>query len=158
VYLSDLTFMEDGNSDTLEGLININKRRMVYNIIESVQQYQLVRSHPLMYHHPSNSLTVRTFQRQTGYAFEKREPLYTFLAELPVLSEADLFTLSLAREPREKPVTGKTIRGTTTSTPAVINATTMPGALPSLYLMSTHRLTNLWAQAGRPRPRCRSSR
>lgn len=102
VYLSDLTFMEDGNSDTLEGLININKRRMVYNIIESVQQYQL-----------------------TGYTFEKREPLYTFLAELPVLSEADLFTLSLAREPREKPVTGKTIRGTTISTPAAIN-TTMP--------------------------------
>jgi hypothetical protein len=42
VYLSDLTFMEDGNAETLEGLININKRRMVYNIIESVQQYQLV--------------------------------------------------------------------------------------------------------------------
>jgi hypothetical protein len=64
----------------------------------------------LRYHH----------HRQTGYTFEKREPLYTFLAELPVLSEADLFTLSLAREPREKPVTSnKTIRGTTASFPAV---------------------------------------
>lgn len=43
VYLSDLTFMEDGNSDTLEGLINMNKRRMIYNVIESVHQFQLVR-------------------------------------------------------------------------------------------------------------------
>jgi hypothetical protein len=56
VYLSDLTFMEDGNSDTLEGLININKRRMVYNIIESVQQYQLVRSHPHSFVSTSSSI------------------------------------------------------------------------------------------------------
>lgn len=109
MYLSDLTFIEDGNPDTLDGLININKRRMVYAIIESVQQYQLVRV-PLFFPgsrraHPLIFLGVPW---QEGYSFEKNEPLHTFLFEMPTLSEADLFALSLAREPRDKAgTTGK---------------------------------------------------
>ena len=47
-------------------------------IIEEVKQYQV-----------------------TGYTFSRSEPLYTFLAELPVLTEGQLFDLSLWREPRK---------------------------------------------------------
>lgn len=82
VCLSDLTFLEDGNQDFLgDGLINIHKRRMVYKAIEEVQQCQLM-----------------------PFLFEKKE-IHELLTELPVLSENDLFALSLAREPREKPKT-----------------------------------------------------
>jgi len=73
VYLSDLTFTEDGNADKLEHLINFGKRRLVYRVIEEVRQYQV-----------------------TPYNFPRSEPLHTLLAELPVLSEGHLFDLSLA--------------------------------------------------------------
>lgn len=41
VYLTDLTFIEDGNPDYLEGgLVNWVKRRRLANVIKSIQQYQ----------------------------------------------------------------------------------------------------------------------
>eukprot|EP01133_Synstelium_polycarpum_P012343 gene12343-14475_t len=41
VHLSDLTFIEEGNKDTLEnGLINFYKNRMVAGVIKEIQQYQ----------------------------------------------------------------------------------------------------------------------
>lgn len=41
VYLSDLTFIEDGNSDYVFGdLINFDKRRFLANVITEIQQYQ----------------------------------------------------------------------------------------------------------------------
>jgi len=78
VYLSDLTFTEDGNADKIEQLINFGKRRLVYRIIEEVKQYQV-----------------------TAYTFPPTEPLHTYLSELPVLNEGQLFDLSLWREPRK---------------------------------------------------------
>jgi len=79
VYLSDLTFMEDGNPDKVDGLINFAKRRLMHGTIEEVQQYQV-----------------------TPYNISKMEPAYTYLVELPILSEKDLYELSLAREPRKQ--------------------------------------------------------
>ncbi|KJE93254.1 hypothetical protein, variant 1 [Capsaspora owczarzaki ATCC 30864] len=41
VYLSDLTFINDGNPDLIEGrLIHFTKRRFVYNVLAEIQQYQ----------------------------------------------------------------------------------------------------------------------
>jgi son of sevenless-like protein len=42
VYLTDLTFIEDGNKDyvTDEGLINFDKRRKISTVIREIQQYQ----------------------------------------------------------------------------------------------------------------------
>ena len=40
VYLTDLTFIEDGNRDEMNGLINMFKRSLVSNVIMEVQQYQ----------------------------------------------------------------------------------------------------------------------
>eukprot|EP00026_Physarum_polycephalum_P002714 Phypoly_transcript_02722.p1 GENE.Phypoly_transcript_02722~~Phypoly_transcript_02722.p1 ORF type:complete len:821 (+),score=152.14 Phypoly_transcript_02722:35-2497(+) len=40
VYLTDLTFIDDGNPDTINGLINFAKRKLVYTVIDKVKQYQ----------------------------------------------------------------------------------------------------------------------
>ena len=43
MFLTDLTFIEDGNSDsTKEGLINFTKRRYVAQVILEIQQYQQI--------------------------------------------------------------------------------------------------------------------
>ena len=40
MYLTDLTFIEDGNKDTLDGLINFTKRRLISGVIQEIQQLQ----------------------------------------------------------------------------------------------------------------------
>jgi son of sevenless len=40
VYLTDLTFVEEGNLDFIKNLINFGKRELVYNILEEIQRYQ----------------------------------------------------------------------------------------------------------------------
>lgn len=40
VYLSDLTFIEEGNDDLINGLINVGKKEMIYKVIK-----------PLFWHH-----------------------------------------------------------------------------------------------------------
>lgn len=40
IYLSDLTFIEEGNDDTIKGLVNFEKMRMLCNVILELQQYQ----------------------------------------------------------------------------------------------------------------------
>jgi hypothetical protein len=77
--LSDCTFIEDGNPDTTkDGLINFQKRELVYKAISDVAKYQ-----------------------QTPYQFPITEPLYTFFVELPGCNDKDLYNLSLQYEPRE---------------------------------------------------------
>jgi len=80
VYLTDLTFIEDGNDDKIKetNLINFSKRELVYGIIEEVKQYQ-----------------------QAKYDVKAMEPIFTFLAKLPALPEKALYDLSLVREPRK---------------------------------------------------------
>lgn len=77
-YLTDITFIEDGNPDYINGLINYRKRELVYNVIQEIQQYQ-----------------------QTGYEYELVDNIAHFLTELPICdNDDDLYKLSLAREPR----------------------------------------------------------
>jgi len=41
VYLTDLIFVEDGNRDcNKEGLINFDKQRKLYHVIEQIERYQ----------------------------------------------------------------------------------------------------------------------
>ena len=77
-FLSDLTFMEDGNPDFVkDNLINFEKRKLIYSVIAEVARYQ---SQP--------------------YAFPVLEPIFTFLTELPSFSEKEMYKLSLTYEPR----------------------------------------------------------
>ena len=76
-YLTDLVFIDDGNPDTMEGLINFRKREMVYKVIEEIQQYQ-----------------------QSPYNFEVDQALLDQLTYLPVYEEDDLYQISLTIEPK----------------------------------------------------------
>jgi len=40
VYLTDLVFIEEGNKDTVNGLINFDKSRKIAFVIREIQQYQ----------------------------------------------------------------------------------------------------------------------
>ena len=43
VYLTDLTFLMDGNPDNVDdGLINFKKRRLIAEVIEEIHQYQVI--------------------------------------------------------------------------------------------------------------------
>eukprot|EP00005_Dracoamoeba_jomungandri_P000702 CAMPEP_0174257274 /NCGR_PEP_ID=MMETSP0439-20130205/6438_1 /TAXON_ID=0 /ORGANISM="Stereomyxa ramosa, Strain Chinc5" /LENGTH=993 /DNA_ID=CAMNT_0015340291 /DNA_START=75 /DNA_END=3056 /DNA_ORIENTATION=+ len=77
VYLKDLTFIEDGNPDTVNGLVNFFKRHMIFLVIQEVQQFQAA-----------------------AYDFPIKEPLHTFVLKLPKLDEKQLYDLSLFCEPR----------------------------------------------------------
>jgi len=80
MYLTDLTFIEDGNPDTLaDGLINFAKRRRIAAVIREIQQYQ-----------------------QTPYCLQPVPALINFLSGgLQGLDEKQAYNLSLVVEPRE---------------------------------------------------------
>jgi len=78
VSLTDLTFIEEGNADVLNGQINFRKREMIYKVIREVTQYQT-----------------------QPYPFTPIEPIHTFLQELASSSSEELYKLSLWVEPRE---------------------------------------------------------
>ncbi|EGG22376.1 Ras guanine nucleotide exchange factor [Cavenderia fasciculata] len=78
IILSDLTFMEDGNPDTISHMINFQKRELIYRVISEVQATQ-----------------------QVKYDFPTVEPIHTLLIELPSSSSEELYQLSIQREPRE---------------------------------------------------------
>ena len=75
-YLTDITFIEDGNPDYVQGLINYRKREMVFSVIREIQQYQ-----------------------QQCYTYDIVNIAY-FLTELASNNEEHLYDLSLIREPR----------------------------------------------------------
>eukprot|EP00727_Mastigamoeba_balamuthi_P001244 m51a1_g11116 putative ras guanine nucleotide exchange factor (1535) ;mRNA; r:94500-106068 len=81
-YLTDLTFMGDGNPDLVSNesgqqLINFKKRELVCGIISDLQMLQ-----------------------QVLCPFKPVEPLYSQLLELPQCDEASLYNISLQVEPR----------------------------------------------------------
>uniref|UniRef100_A0A6B2KY23 Ras-GEF domain-containing protein n=1 Tax=Arcella intermedia TaxID=1963864 RepID=A0A6B2KY23_9EUKA len=88
VYLSDLTFIEEGNQDQVdqknEKILNIDKRKMVYEVIEKLQLYQ------------SAGYDANT----SATCLKRLEPLYSFLEVLPCWEERDQYTVSLWEECR----------------------------------------------------------
>jgi hypothetical protein len=89
VYLLDLTYMEDGNPDTIGQLINFAKRRLVHTLIREVQQYQDLNF---------NFKPVEEIETLL------KKVLFTSLAETAGKSMKEyedwLFEVSLTREPR----------------------------------------------------------
>jgi hypothetical protein len=79
VYLQDLTFIEDGNPDTLPpyGLINFAKRRQVCNAIRSIQDFQ-----------------------QKAYNLQEVHQIQALLKNVRVVDDQELYRMSLEREPR----------------------------------------------------------
>jgi hypothetical protein len=79
--LGDLTFMDEGNPNFITEdnvrLINFPKLHLINRSITEIHQYQKAR-----------------------YITSVKEPLYTFLQQMPVLQDRELYALSLEREPR----------------------------------------------------------
>lgn len=71
MYLTDLTFIEEGNKDFLNNLINWNKRHLISETIRQIKQYQ-----------------------QTAYSFTPVAWLQTNLNNTPVFNEDELYELS----------------------------------------------------------------
>eukprot|EP00002_Diphylleia_rotans_P026308 TRINITY_DN5235_c0_g1_i1.p1 TRINITY_DN5235_c0_g1~~TRINITY_DN5235_c0_g1_i1.p1 ORF type:complete len:1064 (+),score=174.50 TRINITY_DN5235_c0_g1_i1:133-3324(+) len=78
MYLTDLTFIDDGNPDQLNGLINFRKRDLTYSIISEIQQYQ-----------------------NLGYNFQENSSIRSLIIHAAVLEDKDLYEESLRREPRQ---------------------------------------------------------
>ena len=78
LYLSDLTFIEEGNADLVEsGQVNFVKRKMVAEVIEEVRQYQ-----------------------QSPYNVMPIDAILTFIDSASIMDEKDRYEVSLKREPR----------------------------------------------------------
>ncbi|XP_049850693.1 son of sevenless homolog [Schistocerca gregaria] len=77
MYLTDLMFIEEGNRDYLNGLINWNKRHQISETIRAIKQYQ-----------------------QQPYRFQSVPPLREMLMSIHTLSEDELYQISEWLEPR----------------------------------------------------------
>lgn len=77
VYLSDLTFIEDGNPNMIGKKINFSKQELIWKVLSDIVRYQC-----------------------SPYAIAPQNPAYSLLSALPSLSSDELYALSLLREPR----------------------------------------------------------
>jgi len=78
VYLSDLTFIEEGNPDKIGHLINFEKCILLFNGIREIMTYQ-----------------------QQPYNIRLIPKIASLLKKLPTKNDKDLYQLSLQREPRK---------------------------------------------------------
>ena len=72
-----MTFIEDGNPDYIDGLINFTKRSLVYKILKQIEVFQL-----------------------EAYNFVTVPLLRAYLMNLPQINDKDLYAQSLLIEPR----------------------------------------------------------
>lgn len=79
VFLTDLTFIEEGNPDKLGTLINFKKRLYVYNVLNEIQNYQKV-----------------------DYTFEADEMVLMCIENLQAVDNDALYKMSLEREGRNQ--------------------------------------------------------
>ena len=88
VFLTDLTFIEDGNKDVeVEEFPNSNgqelifynwkKRKLAYKVLSNIKRFQT-----------------------SNYNYAVEQPAYSLLYELPTFKEDDIYGLSLIREPK----------------------------------------------------------
>jgi hypothetical protein len=74
--LMDLTFIEDGNLDNIGTLINWSKRKALYKILNKIIYYQT-----------------------TTFDVKPQPEIQALLRQTPQLDEAELYEVSLLREP-----------------------------------------------------------
>lgn len=78
MFMTDITFISEGNLDLLDGLINWKKREMLSNSME----------------------ILITCQAESYTNLERLDRVVSFLYNLPVVDEDAMYALSLQREPR----------------------------------------------------------
>jgi len=83
VYLTDLVFIEDGNADFIEGLINFGKRKLVHHVITELLEHQ------------------RVAYNFIGLGIPFLEELNTtHKTEIKFRTDQEMFDMSLKNEPR----------------------------------------------------------
>lgn len=100
VYLTDLVFIEDGNPDKIGSMVNWTKRRLMYNIISTFQRYQMSQYDEKQ---PSPSSPTTHATANTRISDNKEANINTFLTflnRMPILTDKQLYDMSMAREPR----------------------------------------------------------
>jgi len=76
-----LTFIEEGNADRLEGMINFKKCTLVVQTILMLQNYQF-----------------DAYRKN----LQVEDQIFAFLEELPFLDDREMYELSSVLEPRTK--------------------------------------------------------
>ncbi len=76
-YLGDLTFVDEGNPDMVDGLINFEKRLDIWRYIQEVESY-----------------------KKEPFQWPQVEPLHSLLTSLPAFGDKELYGLSLMVEKR----------------------------------------------------------
>ncbi|KAJ6231325.1 ras guanine nucleotide exchange factor a [Anaeramoeba flamelloides] len=79
VFLTDITFISSGSPNKIDGLINFSKRKLLYNVVSKIQEYQRV-PYKFQYVHQIQVLLRKPLKGQ---------------------SEKELYQISLKREPRK---------------------------------------------------------
>ena len=78
-FKKDLTFIEDGNPETIDGLINFERLTQVYEVIEKVGGF-----------------------KENKYTYPIVEPVYSLCKTLPSINNDKLlYNISLYKEPRD---------------------------------------------------------
>ncbi|KAJ3442447.1 ras guanine nucleotide exchange factor a [Anaeramoeba flamelloides] len=78
VFLTEISYISNNFPDKIDGLINFSKRKLLYNVVIKIQQYQRI-----------------------SYKFYPIHQIQVLLKRgLPVKTEKELFQISLKREPR----------------------------------------------------------
>ncbi|KAJ3443426.1 ras guanine nucleotide exchange factor i-related [Anaeramoeba flamelloides] len=77
IYLTDLTFIEEGNKDYVNGLVNFYKTHLISKVIQDVQKFQ-----------------------QKRYNFMPVIQISKFLTNFPKMSQDTIYELSMKVEPR----------------------------------------------------------
>ncbi|EGC33276.1 hypothetical protein DICPUDRAFT_49010 [Dictyostelium purpureum] len=90
VYLKDLTFIEEGNPDTINSLINWSKKKLIFNIVSIIQRCQQVP-------YDFGSLSQLNQARS--------EMLLNYFDTLPTAIDELLYKISLNLEPRQSTTT-----------------------------------------------------
>ncbi|KAF2076004.1 hypothetical protein CYY_002711 [Polysphondylium violaceum] len=87
VYLKDLTFIEDGNPDTINSLINWGKKKLIYNIISIIQRCQQI---------------PYDFGPLNPSAQNRADLVLSYFDHLPTAEDEVLYQISLNLEPRQQ--------------------------------------------------------
>eukprot|EP00026_Physarum_polycephalum_P000936 Phypoly_transcript_00937.p1 GENE.Phypoly_transcript_00937~~Phypoly_transcript_00937.p1 ORF type:complete len:870 (+),score=157.80 Phypoly_transcript_00937:977-3586(+) len=99
VYLTDLVFIEDGNPDKIGNMVNWTKRRLMYNIISTFQRYQMAQ-YDEKQPSPSSPTHATANTRISDNKEANINTFLTFLNRMPILTDKQLYDMSMAREPR----------------------------------------------------------
>jgi ACT domain-containing protein len=78
VFLTDLIFIEDGNKDNVNDMVNFDKRRKIAKIIQNLRIYQ-----------------------SGVYKFKVVDEFVDLMKKFEIVQEKEIYKISLEIEPRE---------------------------------------------------------